>query len=80
MSQKYITRMLNERLKANSTPAKKLELEFAAVLFGTGISHGEALRVAEVLCKKAGPMKLAERLHKISNEYLLSSPTEGDGK
>jgi hypothetical protein len=69
----YTTSLLEERLKKNPSPEKKLELEFAAILFGTGISHGEALRIAETLCVRVGASALAERMHRISNEYLLVS-------
>ena len=64
-----------DRMPKERQPAKRLELEFAMSLFGTGISRGQAFDVAERLAKD--PVKLAERLHRIANEFLLSSPTDG---
>jgi hypothetical protein len=59
-----------EREPEETRTEKKLELQLAGLLFLTGISQGEALRVAEVLHKTLGPRVLAEKLHQIANEYL----------
>lgn len=67
-----------DRMPIERQPAKRLELEFAMTLFGTGISRGQAFDIAERLAKD--PKKLAERLHRIANDFLLSSPTEGSGE
>jgi hypothetical protein len=48
--------------------AKRLELQFGALLIGTGISNGEAMRVAEEVSRN--PQELAERLHQIATDYL----------
>jgi hypothetical protein len=68
------TRQLEERLAKVEDPkrkiAKKFELDFAQVLFGTGISDGEAYTIAERLAQH--PIAFASVLHRISNEFLTA--------
>jgi len=67
--------LIEGRLQKMPTPegkiAKRLELEFAAVLMRTsGIGDGDAFRAAEECARD--PMALAIRLHQIATDYLTA--------
>lgn len=71
-----IGKMLNARLDKctpEERPAKLFELQVAEVILRAGtIGLATALTAAERLCKD-NPRRLAELLHRISNDYLHST-------
>lgn len=70
-----LNKMLGDRLAlchAEERSATLLQLQVAELLVRSGVlGLGTALTVAERLCKE-DPRKLAELLHRISNDYLHS--------
>jgi hypothetical protein len=71
-----LNKMLQDRLAlcpAEQRPAKLFELQVAELLVRSGeLGMGTALTVAERLCKDQ-PRKLAELMHRISNDFLHST-------
>jgi hypothetical protein len=73
-----INKMLKDRLalcRVEEHSATLFQLQVAELLVRSGVlGLGTSLTVAERLCKD-DPRKLAELLHRISNDYLLSCNT-----
>lgn len=77
MSEKYLEARLQARIdKAENREqraARTLEMGFARLLIGTGISIGECMRIAELLAQK--PHDLVAKMAAISNPFVASTST-----
>lgn len=72
---KPLNKMLRDRLalcRPEERSAMLLQLQVAELLVRSGVlGLGTSLNVSERLCKD-DPRKLAELLHRIGNDYLMS--------
>lgn len=76
----FTPEFIAERVAKEPTPdcqaVRKLALSLASAIRGTGISDGEALRIADEAARH--PLVLAIALHKASSEFLSFASKTGE--